>query len=128
MLREPMVLYFRGKGCPVDAFGSAEEALPALETRPPDIVICDQSLPGMDGLTFLKRVGVLHPGAGKILVCSYRSMQVAEEMKRAGIDGYLMKPFPIEELEQVLNRLPQRRSDGEKSSNGVNGDLDGELV
>ena len=53
LLRDSMVLFFRTKGCRVQAFGSAEEASPAVESRPPDIVICDHGLPGMDGMSFL---------------------------------------------------------------------------
>ncbi len=119
LLRDSMVLYFRTQGCGIHAFASAEEARPVFPAHPPDIVICDHWLPGMDGLTFLKQIGAQHPGAIKLLISAYPSSQLAEEARSAGIDEYLLKPFSIEELEQTLERLLKRRF-GEDSAGGGN--------
>jgi two-component system response regulator YesN len=112
LLRDSMVLFFRTKGCRVQAFGSAEDASPVMESRPPDIVICDHGLPGMDGLKFLSRFGADHPDAVKILISAHPSARLAEEARRAGVDEYLLKPFSIEEIERTLSRRFQSRSDG----------------
>jgi len=112
LLRDSMVLFFRTKGCRVQAFGSAEEASPVMESRPPDIVICDHGLPGMDGMTLLSRFSAGHPDAVKILISANPSARLAEDARRAGVDEYLLKPFSIEEIERVLSRRFQSRSDG----------------
>jgi DNA-binding response OmpR family regulator len=118
LLRDSMVLFFRTKGCRVQAFGSAEEASPVLESRPPDIVICDHGLPGMDGLKFLSRFGAEHPDTVKILISAHPSARLAEEGRRAGIDEVLLKPFSIEEIERTLSRRFQSRSDGGEPPGG----------
>ena len=111
LLRDSMVLFFRTKGCRVQSFGSAEEASPVMESRPPDIVICDHGLPGMDGMTLLSRFGAAHPDAVKILISANPSARLAEDARRAGVDEYLLKPFSIEEIERTLARRFQSRSD-----------------
>ena len=52
-----------------------------MESRPPDIVICDHGLPGMDGMTLLSRFGAGHPDAVKILISAHPSARLAEEVK-----------------------------------------------
>lgn len=119
LLRDSMALFFRTKGCPVQAFGSAEEASPAMESLPPDIVICDHGLPGMDGMTLLSRFGAGHPEAVKILISAQPNARLAEEARRAGVDEYLLKPFSIEEIERTLSRRFRSRSDGGDPPGGL---------
>jgi DNA-binding NtrC family response regulator len=114
-----MVLFFRTKGCRAQAFGSAEEASPVMESRPPDIVICDHGLPGMDGMTLLSRFGASHPDAVKILISAHPSARLAEEARRAGIDEVLLKPFSIEEIERVLSRRYQSHPEGADQPGGT---------
>ena len=118
LLRDSMALFFRTKGCNVLAFGSAEEASPFLEARPPDIVICDYGLPGMDGMKFLQRVGARHPAAVKILIGGRPGFLHGADAKRAGIDEVLSKPFSVDEIERAMDRrLP--RIDGGLPTNGA---------
>ena len=105
LLRDSMARLFRTKGYRVEAFRSAEEAEHPLEAAVPVVVICDQDLPGMDGLTFLDRPGASRPGITRILICAHPSPRVAERIKRSRIDGCLLKPFSAEEVEQVLTCL-----------------------
>jgi DNA-binding NtrC family response regulator len=116
LLRDSMALFFRTKGCKVRAFGSAEEASPALEERPPDIVISDHGLPGLDGMTLLSRFGAGHPDAVKILIGAHPNPHLAEDAKRAGIDEALLKPFSVEEIERALERQLRDRFEGGKTA------------
>jgi DNA-binding NtrC family response regulator len=112
LLRDSMVLFFRTKGCQVRAFGSAEEASPVLESRPPDIVICDHGLPGMDGMAFLSGFRACHPDAVKILIGAHPGPRLADDAKRAGIDEVLLKPFSVDEIERALERRVRPRFGG----------------
>jgi DNA-binding NtrC family response regulator len=128
LLRDSMVLFFRTKGCRVQAFGSAEEASPVMESRPPDIVICDHGLPGMDGMTLLSRFGADHPDTVKILISAHPSARLADEARRAGVDEYLLKPFSIEEIERTLSRRFRPRSGGGEPPGGTGEVPDEELA
>ena len=128
LLRDSMVLFFRTKGCRVQAFGSAEEASPAMESRPPDIVICDHGLPGMDGLSFLSGFRARHPDAVKILIGAHPGPRLAEEAKRAGIDEVLLKPFSVDEIERALERRVRPRFGGRQLQGGAGDASDAELA
>jgi len=112
LLRDSMALFFRTKGCRVQAFGSAEEAAPVMESRPPNIVICDHGLPGMDGMKLLESFGTHHPDTVKILIGAHPNPRLAEEAKRAGIDEVLLKPFSVDEIERALERQLRDRFEG----------------
>ncbi len=115
MLRDSLCLFFRTKGCAVEAFAGAEEAEIVLESEPADILICDNWLPGMDGLTLLRNVGERHPATIRILVSAYPNPLVTEEAKRAGIDQFILKPFSVAELERTLARLVEAPAGTEKA-------------
>ena len=127
LLRDSMALFFRTKGCMVQAFGSAEEASPVMESLPPDIVICDHGLPGMDGMALLSGVGARHPAAAKILIGAHPGPRLAEEAKRAGIDEVLLKPFSVDEIERALERRLRPRLDGGPPTDGA-GRVPGEEI
>ena len=116
LLRDSMALFFRTKGCSVQAFGSAEEASPALEAWPPDIVICDFGLPGVDGMKFLEGIGARHPDTVKILIGGHPSFLLPGDGKRVGIDEVLLKPFSVEEIERALERQLHNRFEGGEST------------
>lgn len=128
LLRDSMVLFFRTKGCRVQAFGSAEEASPAVESRPPDIVICDHGLPGMDGMAFLSGFRARHPDAVRILIGAPPSPRLADDAKRAGIDEVLLKPFSVDEIERALERRVRSRFGGRQWKGGAGGVSDAELA
>jgi DNA-binding NtrC family response regulator len=127
LLRDSMALFFRTKGCKVQAFGSAEEASPALEARPPDIVISDYGLPGMDGMKFLEGVGARHPAAIRIMIGGGTGSVLGLDAKRAGIDEVLLKPFSVDEIERAMERrLPH--IDGGLPTNGTGRVSDEEIA
>jgi DNA-binding response OmpR family regulator len=75
-----------------------EKALAAIEDDVPDLMILDVMLPGMDGLTVLKKVKSEHPELPIILVTAK-----AAELDRVlglelGADDYVTKPFSLREL------------------------------
>src|SRR5512133_334360 len=73
------------------AAGSAEDALKALETAEPDLVLVDISLPGKSGLDLIKELRQ-NSSKLKLLVVSMHDEAVyADRVLRAGGDGYIMK-------------------------------------
>lgn len=104
-LRESLALFLRVKGCRVEAFGSSEDAGGARKLGGFDIVISAFLLPGEDGLSLLRRVRKASRTVITVLVTAPGSRDFPGETRRAGIDAYIAKPFPTEELEGVLLRL-----------------------
>lgn len=82
-------------GFDVGTAENAEQALTALETRVPDMILMDIHLPGMDGLALtrhLRRDGSLRDVP--IVALTASAIQGDEEIARAaGCDGYITKPI-----------------------------------
>jgi DNA-binding NtrC family response regulator len=76
---------------------SGAEALAHLD-QDVHVVICDLSMPGMDGLEVLHRVRARQPETKFILMTAYSTVQSAVEAMRGGAFEYLVKPFSDDEL------------------------------
>jgi DNA-binding NtrC family response regulator len=81
----------------VDTARSGEEALRKLE-QPTDVMLCDLSMPGMDGIELLRRVRAAGLDVQVIMMTAYSTVQSAVEAMRLGAREYLIKPFTNEEV------------------------------
>ncbi|MDP2306420.1 MAG: response regulator transcription factor [Pseudomonadota bacterium] len=88
---------------------SGEAALDSIEDDVPDVLVLDVMLPGMDGLSVLKRVKADHPELPIILLTA-RSAEVDRVLGlELGADDYVVKPFSLRELiARVKARLRAR--------------------
>ena len=90
------------------AVETAEEGMELLKQQGYDIILIDYKLPGMDGLTFSKKIQEMHPDAVKILITAYKTKEVVSEARQIGIQDLIDKPFTIKTIEDSLSRLIQR--------------------
>ncbi|MCK4235730.1 MAG: response regulator, partial [Candidatus Krumholzibacteria bacterium] len=81
------------EGHDVTVFSSAEDALPHIEKKDIDIVLCDMRLGGMDGLELLRRTKKVSPSTDFVMMTAYASAATAVEAMREGAYEYLIKPF-----------------------------------
>lgn len=89
---------------------SAREGLAALAATPPGLLVCDLSMPGMDGIEFLSAVAAAgYPGKVVLLSGLDKDMvQAAQGLARAqGLDvvGAFAKPVGLAQLHEVLRTL-----------------------
>ena len=111
--------------CQVEAVGSGEQALKAMETQPYDIVLLDLRMPGMDGMSVLRTMKRRWPEGEVIVITGYPSVDTAKEAIRLGAFDYLAKPLaPSEVIEAASSAMERKhwtlRRDGEGTL-GVNG-------
>ncbi|MDR3403711.1 MAG: response regulator transcription factor [Chthoniobacter sp.] len=78
--------------------GEAGEALKQIAKDKPDLVIIDISLPGMNGIEFLKHLKVEHPGLPAVVLSMHDEALYAERALRAGASAYVMKKESSDEL------------------------------
>jgi DNA-binding NtrC family response regulator len=95
-----------------------EKALTFLEAEPVAVLITDLKMPGMDGLTLLKRAVALQRPPLCIVMTAYGSIENAVEAMQAGAHHYLTKPnINLDELELVIQRgLGTRQIEVENTS------------
>jgi two-component system, OmpR family, response regulator MprA len=96
------------EGYQVDVAGSGATALTQALTAPPDLVVLDVMMPGLDGLEVCRRLRA--GGDVPVLMLTARD-EVADRVQGldAGADDYLAKPFALEELLARLRALLRRR-------------------
>ena len=111
--RDSLSTFFRIMECRMLSAENAMEAIAAVSRNRFDLILCEYQLPGMNGLTLLKLLGNINPGAVKFLFTSYPVQKLVEEAVRSGIHEVIRKPFAMETLEGSLKRyFPRSRQGG----------------
>jgi nitrogen regulation protein NR(I) len=89
---------------------SGEEGLKLIPRLRPDLVIMDVRMGGMTGLETLRRLRQVDPKQMVIMMTAYGTTQTAIEAMKLGAYDYLLKPFDVLRLKQiVLNALKAAR-------------------
>jgi two-component system, OmpR family, response regulator BaeR len=107
--------YARAAGYRATVFGDGAEALAALRAAPPDIVVLDLMLPGLDGLALCRALRQF----SEVPVIMVTAM--VEEVDRllgleTGADDYLCKPFSPRELIARIKVILRRTQPGARTS------------
>ena len=84
---------------------SAEHGYRMLETQNIDVVLLDLKLPGAGGLEALHQIKARRPDAVIIVVTGYGTVQSAVQAMKNGAYDYVTKPFSMEELRLLLERV-----------------------
>ena len=79
---------------------SGEEGLRVAQQDPPDLVLMDLQLPGIDGTETLRRLrqGTLGRHVPVVAVTAFAMAEDKERASRAGFDGYVEKPISVRAL------------------------------
>ncbi len=88
---------------------SGEEALQILEDEPPDVMVLDLRMPGIDGMEVLERVKQKHPHIEVIILTGHGSDREEKEARRLGAFEYLQKPADTTHLLKTV-RAAWRKS------------------
>src|SRR5687767_2823011 len=100
----------RKEGHEVAVAASAEEGLVLADRQPPDAIILDVRLPGMDGLTALGQLKKRTEDSPVIVVTAFGNLTTAVKAVEGGAFDYLTKPFDLDQALDAVNRALQRRS------------------
>jgi CheY-like chemotaxis protein len=97
-------MYLTIEGYEVATANDGEEALRHVDERPPDLIILDVMMPGMDGLEACRRLK-RDPGTRSIPVLMFTALsreEDIEEGRSAGADRFINKPFSLIGLQAVI--------------------------
>jgi DNA-binding NtrC family response regulator len=87
---------------------NGEAALASLETNSPDIILADLMMPHMTGLEFLPRVKQILSRTEIAIMTGHGSIETAVQAMKLGAYDYITKPFRIEELKLLLQRMEEK--------------------
>jgi Nif-specific regulatory protein len=97
-------------GYAVETAASGDEALERISTNPPDIVVTDVRMPGIDGVELLHRTKALDPNIAVVVMTAFGTVGDAVRAMRGGAEHYVTKPVDLDELSLVLERVMQTRA------------------
>ena len=106
-LRRVLEYNLQEEGYEVQAASSGEEGLYLFRQTPPDLVITDMKMPGMDGLMVLKSIKEISPEALVIIITAFGTVDVAVEAMKSGAYDYITKPFNRDELKLTVKKALQ---------------------
>lgn len=98
------------EGYQVSIAANGEGALSIARTKPPDVVILDLMLPGIDGLEVCRRLRASGDAVAVLMLTARDAVADRVAGLETGADDYLVKPFALEELLARIKALLRRRS------------------
>ncbi|MBM7455973.1 DNA-binding NtrC family response regulator [Oceanisphaera litoralis] len=104
MLAENIQTYLELKKFRALVCYSAEEALELLKTQHADVVLTDNSLPGMNGVELIQHIHAGDPLLKVIMMTGFGNIEDAVEAMKAGAFHYLTKPVVLAELKLLLDK------------------------
>lgn len=81
---------------------SGEEGLQVLEDHAVDVLLTDVSMPGLDGISLVRRAVAICPGIRVIVMTAFGSPEVEAVALREGAMRFLDKPVDLEELRSII--------------------------
>ena len=89
----------------VGTVNNGEEALGAIEELEPEVVLMDVRLPGIDGVSAVKRIHQRAPGVQFVVFSAYGDKRLLSDAIAAGARGYVMKGSPPEDLLRAIRTV-----------------------
>jgi DNA-binding NtrC family response regulator len=107
-LRRVLELQLASAGFDVDKAATAEEGLRVVDRA--DLVLTDLKLPKMDGLELLAVIRRQNAQVPVIMMTAFGSVETAVEAMKAGATDFLLKPFSLDHLMQVVSKALEVRA------------------
>jgi DNA-binding NtrC family response regulator len=107
--RGTLVQRFERHGFQVDDAAEGEQALNRAYRRDFDVAVFDMKMPGMSGMDLLAKFKHSHPDCEIIMLTGQGTIETAVEAMKLGAYDYLTKPFPMKDLELLIEKAYERR-------------------
>ena len=96
------------KGYHAHTAADAREGIKAALQLHPDIIFCDTYMPDLDGITTIRQIRKALPEAVIVLTNSLPSEEISAQAGKRDFDYLLNKPFGLEELWKILEKVDAR--------------------
>ncbi len=108
-MRQSISQWLALSGFDTETFGSAEDALKNLGADYPGVVVSDIKMPGMDGMSFLKRLMGVDSALPVIMITGHGDVPMAVEAMRVGAFDFLEKPFNPDRMTELARKATNAR-------------------
>ncbi|MCX5726331.1 MAG: sigma-54 dependent transcriptional regulator [Candidatus Saganbacteria bacterium] len=89
---------------------SGKDALNKITTEKIDLVLLDIRMPEMDGVKALKKIKELDQDLEVIMITAVKDVKSAVECMKLGAYDYITKPFEVDELLSLIDKVLEKRS------------------
>ena len=103
-IRDTLQRVLAGEGCEVTMESRGDNGLARASQEPFNVVITDLKMPGVGGLELVRQLHEAKPRLPIILVTAFGTTQTAIEATKLGAYDYLLKPFNIPQLLELIRR------------------------
>jgi len=86
------------RGHAVQTVDNGEDGIQAVDNDPPQVVVLDLKMPGLNGIEVLKRIKSQYPHMPILLLTGYGSTEEGIKGMQLGAYDYMLKPLSIDEL------------------------------
>ncbi len=107
--RESLQAIVEDLGGEVEVAATGEEAIAALETCEFDLVITDLKMGEVGGLDVVRAARERTTPIPVVIVTAYGTIESAVAAMRLGAEDYLLKPFSVEQIELLLEKIGERQ-------------------
>ena len=108
-MRLALVKCLHMSGYEVIAASSGGEALDLLRTQHFDLLLTDQTMPGLSGLELTDAVSRMHPDMPIVVLTGHTDVELAKDSLQRGASDFVTKPVNIRELPILIERNLTRR-------------------
>lgn len=108
-MRQSISQWLALSGFETETFASAQDALKVIASDYPGVVVTDIKMPGMDGMTFLKKLMSIDSTLPVIMITGHGDVPMAVEAMRVGAYDFLEKPFNPDRMTELAKRASQTR-------------------
>jgi DNA-binding NtrC family response regulator len=110
-LRKNLSSILSKEGYSVETVENGKQATRISEKSRFDIALIDIKLPDMEGTELLHRLKENQPHMVKIIITGFPTLENAMETVNEGADGYILKPFDVEKLLEMIRKHLKRETD-----------------
>lgn len=122
-VRKSLSMILSNEGYSVEAVENGKQATKIIEKLRFDVALIDIKLPDMEGTELLQRLKKDQPHMVKIIITGFPTLENAMETVNEGADGYILKPFDVQKLLEMI-RKHLKKETAEHVSNWMEFDQD----
>lgn len=109
LIRDLLYDFFTTKDWDITVAEGGQKAIDYLKNQEFDIVLTDLKMPDIDGMDLTGRIRNLYQDIPVVIMTGYPSLETALEALRFKVDDYIIKPFNVNQLFKVVQRVAEEK-------------------
>lgn len=98
--------------------GTGKDALAKLRQKKFHLALLDIFLPDIKGYRLISSFKAICPDIGIVTMTGHNTRELEREVRERGIIYYMIKPFNMNDMKDVLDHLKKKREKGGEETNG----------